>query len=116
VSTEALLARALITATSRVLDVGCGVATTAIEIARRFSAQVTAVDIAPLMLERAEANVRATKMTGRVTVQPGDLCALPFDDDSFDVVTLRPSSCLSIAGAPPANWPGSAPTPPNVRC
>jgi SAM-dependent methyltransferase len=86
VSTEALLARAHITAASQVLDVGCGVATTAIEIARRYGAQVTAVDIAPLMLERAEANVRAASMTGRVTVQPGDICALPFEDDSFDVV------------------------------
>jgi ubiquinone/menaquinone biosynthesis C-methylase UbiE len=85
-STQALLARARITATSQVLDVGCGVATTAVEIARRFGARVTAVDLAPLMLERAEANVRAAKFTGRVTVQPGDICALPFDKDSFDVV------------------------------
>jgi ubiquinone/menaquinone biosynthesis C-methylase UbiE len=85
-STQALLARARITATSQVLDVGCGVATTAIEIARRFGAQVTAVDIAPLMLERAQANVRAAKMTGQVMVQPGDICALPVDDNSFDVV------------------------------
>lgn len=86
VSTRALLARARITAASRVVDVGCGVATTAIEIARRYGAQVTAVDIAPLMLERAEANVRAAKLAGRVTVQQGDIYALPFDDESFDVV------------------------------
>ncbi len=86
VSTEALLARARISPTSQVLDVGCGVATTAVEIARRMGAQVTAVDIAPLMLERAEANVRAAKMTGQVTVQQGDICALPFGGDSFDVV------------------------------
>jgi len=85
-STQALLARARITATSQVLDVGCGVATTAIEIARRFGAQVTAVDIAPLMLERAQANVRAAKMTDQVMVRPGDICALPVDDNSFDVV------------------------------
>jgi SAM-dependent methyltransferase len=61
VSTEALLARARITATTRVFDVGCGVATAAIEISDRSGAQITAVDIAPLMLERAEANVRAAK-------------------------------------------------------
>jgi SAM-dependent methyltransferase len=85
-STQALLARARITAASGVLDVGCGVATTAIAIARRSGAQVTALDIAPLMLERAEANIHATKMTGRVTVRQGDICALPFDDSSFDVV------------------------------
>jgi ubiquinone/menaquinone biosynthesis C-methylase UbiE len=50
-STRALLARADITAASKVLDVGCRVATTAVEIASRYGAQVTAIDIAPLMLE-----------------------------------------------------------------
>jgi SAM-dependent methyltransferase len=88
-STRALLARAGITATSEVLDIGCGVATTAVEIAGRYGAPVTAVDIAPLMLERAEANVRAARMTERVTVQPGDICALPFTDNSFDVVVAE---------------------------
>ena len=34
-STESLLRRAQITDTTRVLDVGCGVATTAVEIAKR---------------------------------------------------------------------------------
>ena len=32
------------------LDIGCGVTTTAIEVARRFAATVTAADISPLML------------------------------------------------------------------
>jgi cyclopropane fatty-acyl-phospholipid synthase-like methyltransferase len=68
VSTQALLGSARITAASRVLDVGCGVATTAIEIARRFGAQVTALDIAPLMPERAEANVRAAKRETTVKI------------------------------------------------
>ena len=61
-STDELLARADIIADRRVLDVGCGVATTAVEIARRHHAQVTAVDLAPLMLERAEANVAAASI------------------------------------------------------
>ena len=85
-STEALLARSGITATSRVLDVGCGVATTAIEIAERFGAQVTAVDIAPLMLDRAAENAAAAKLIDRVTVQPGDILDLPFPDGHFDMV------------------------------
>jgi SAM-dependent methyltransferase len=85
-STEALLDRAAITADSRVLDVGCGVATTAVEIARRFGAHVTAVDIAPLMLERAEANVAAAHVDGRVAVVHGDILDLKYDDGTFDVV------------------------------
>jgi SAM-dependent methyltransferase len=85
-STDALLSRANLTAQSRVLDVGCGVATTAVEIARRYGAHVTAVDIAPLMLERAEANVAAADVHGLVTVEHGDILDLKFPDDNFDVV------------------------------
>src|SRR5689334_17790182 len=77
-STEELLARGGFAPGQRVLDVGCGVGTTAIEIARRFGAEVTAIDIAPLMLERAEANVRAAGMGQLVTVQQGDILHLPF--------------------------------------
>ena len=44
------------------------------------------MDISPLMLERAEANVRAAHLDGRITVPPGDICALPFGDNSFDIV------------------------------
>jgi len=86
VSTEALLGKAAIGVQSRVLDVGCGVATTAMEIGRRFGAHVTAVDIAPLMLERAAANVRASGLADRVTVCEGDICDLAYSDESFDVV------------------------------
>ena len=85
-STESLLRRAQITAASRVLDVGCGVATTAVEIARRYGAQVTAVDISPVMLERAAANVHASAVGDRVTVEHGDILELPYDDGVFDVV------------------------------
>jgi SAM-dependent methyltransferase len=85
-STEALLGCGAITGSSRVLDVGCGVGTTAITIARRFGAAVTAVDVAPLMLERASANVAAAGAQDLVTVRPGDILDLDFDDGSFDVV------------------------------
>ena len=85
-STESLLSRARITERSLVLDVGCGVGTTAIEIARRHGARVSAVDIAPLMLERAEANVQAAGVTDRVSVSHGDILGLDTADDSFDVV------------------------------
>jgi len=85
-ATEALLSRAGLSAASSVLEVGCGVATTAVEIARRYGAHVTAVDLAPLMLERAQANVAAANMAHLVTVEHGDILDLKFPDDSFDVV------------------------------
>jgi SAM-dependent methyltransferase len=85
-STEALLGRVDINESTRVLDVGCGVATTAVTIAQRYSASVTAVDLAPLMVERASANVHTAGVSDLVTVEQGDILDLTFDDDQFDVV------------------------------
>ncbi len=85
-ATEALLRRAQIDSGERVLDVGCGVGTTAIEIARRFGADVTAADISPLMLERAADNVHTADLGDRVTVDEADILELSYPDDSFDVV------------------------------
>jgi SAM-dependent methyltransferase len=85
-STESLLRRAGITRSSLVLDVGCGVATTAVEIAQRFGAHVTAVDMSPVMLERAEANVDAARVRALVTVEHGDILDLALATETFDVV------------------------------
>lgn len=85
-ATEQLLERAAIDADTKVLDVGCGVGTTAITVAERFGAEVTAVDIEPLMLQRAEAAVAAAGVADRVRVRKGDILALDFPDDAFDVV------------------------------
>src|SRR5919201_1940446 len=88
-ATDALIRRAEFAPGQQVLDVGCGVGTTAIRIAGRFGAQVTAVDIAPLMLERATANVARAGVVERVSVGRGDITNLPFADGSFDRVVAE---------------------------
>lgn len=85
-STEELLARGDFRSNQQVLDVGCGVGTTAIEVARRFGAQVTAVDISQLMLERAKANVQHASLGDKVTVEHGDILALSYAANRFDRV------------------------------
>src|ERR1700694_4741598 len=85
-ATNQLIRKAGFQPGQRVLDVGCGVGTTAIEISRRFEADVTAIDIAPLMLERAAANVRAARIQDRVSVEPGDITAMRYPDNTFDCV------------------------------
>ena len=72
----------------RVLDVGCGVGTTAIEVARRFGCHVTAVDNDPVMLERATANIHASGI-GSVVVTRSDIQALEFADALFDRVLIE---------------------------
>jgi SAM-dependent methyltransferase len=85
-STDQLLDWAAITANDRVLDVGCGVGTTALRIARTTGASVVAADLAPLMLDRTRRNVGAAGAAGQVRVDEADILALPYADDSFDVV------------------------------
>lgn len=82
-SSEELFQRADFASGQRVLDVGCGVGTTAIEVARRYEARVTAVDISPIMLERARSNVAAAGLEDKVTVESGDILAPRFPDGAF---------------------------------
>lgn len=88
-STDELFRLADFQAGQQVLDVGAGVGTTAIEIANRFGCQVTAIDIDPVMLTRAQANVQAAKLGNRVTVERGDIQSLQFSDNSFDRVVIE---------------------------
>ncbi len=88
-SSEELFRRADFQPDQQVLDVGCGVGTSAIAIARRFGAKVTAVDISPIMLTRASSNVRRTGVAGQVTVTYGDILALDFPANTFDRVVAE---------------------------
>jgi SAM-dependent methyltransferase len=88
-ATDELIRRANFEAEQHVLDVGCGVGTTAIRIARGFGASVTAVDIAPLMLERAAGNIDRARLCDRIAVEHGDICNLRFADETFDRVVAE---------------------------
>ncbi|MGH3449484.1 MAG: class I SAM-dependent methyltransferase, partial [Haloechinothrix sp.] len=88
-STDRLLDWAAVQPGERVLDVGCGVGTTAIRLVREYDAKVVAADLAPLMRQRAEANVAAARLADRVSVEEADILSLPYPDDSFDVVVAE---------------------------
>jgi SAM-dependent methyltransferase len=88
-SSEELFRRADFQPEQQVLDVGCGVGTSAIAIARRFGANVTAVDNSPIMLTRASSNIRRTGLAGYVTIKYGDILALDFPDNTFDRVVAE---------------------------
>jgi len=85
-STEELFDLAHLQDGQMALDVGCGVGTTAIQMASRFGAVVTAIDISPIMLERARRNVQRAGLRREVEVEEGDVLALRFADSTFDRV------------------------------
>lgn len=88
-STQELFQLVQLKAHQHVLEVGCGVGTTAINLARRFGVQVTAVDIDPLMLDRAQANVQLAGLEKQVVVTRGDIQDLDFADGTFDCVIIE---------------------------
>src|SRR5258708_27116004 len=67
-SSEELFRRADFRPDQQGLDVGCGVGTSALAIAPRFGAKVTAGDISPLMLTPAHSNVQHAGLTREVHV------------------------------------------------
>jgi SAM-dependent methyltransferase len=88
-ATEELLGLAELAPGQQVLDIGCGAGKTAIEMATRFQAIVTAADISDDMRDRAIANVRAAGVGDRISVEAADICALPYEDGRFDRVVAE---------------------------
>jgi SAM-dependent methyltransferase len=68
----------------QLLDVACGSGQVALWAAR-YGVNVTGVDIAPNLVQRAQARAKAEGLNARF--REGDAEALPFEDASFDVVT-----------------------------
>lgn len=63
------------------LDLGCGTGVHSFMLAR-LGLQVTGIDISPYMLEQA----RAARRDDRVKFVQGDVCSLPWPEESWDLV------------------------------
>jgi SAM-dependent methyltransferase len=71
----------------RVLEVGCGSGTIAAEVARRFpDHEVVALDASEARVVAARRNLRRSPNARAIT---GSANALPFEDESFDLVYCR---------------------------
>jgi SAM-dependent methyltransferase len=74
---------AQISSGQKVLDVACGTGVVAVTAARR-GANVTGLDLSPVLIERARYNADLAGV--RIDFTDGDAEALPYPDASFDVV------------------------------
>lgn len=72
--------------TGRVLDCGAGTGALALALARVVPApfQLDAIDLSMPMLECARTGLREAGLDA--TLRQGDVCALPYPDDTFDLV------------------------------
>lgn len=88
-ATDELAALAGVREGQRVLDVGCGVGGPARRLAGRFGAKVTGIELSRRLFETAVALTELVKMTDRVQIEQASALALPFEDRSFDIVTMQ---------------------------
>jgi SAM-dependent methyltransferase len=103
----------------RALDIGTGLGDGALLLAREFPhARVRGIDFSPEMVRRAQARI-GLDPEGRVAFKVADAADLPFEDESFDLVTqlnvppffaemarvLRPGGYALIA----ASWGSQTP-------
>jgi len=73
-------------APERILDVGCGTGAGTLFLAREFpQARVRGVDLSEEMIHAAVAKV-GLDPEGRIAFKVGDASALPYSEDSFDLV------------------------------
>ena len=80
-----LIEQAAVEPGQRVLDLGCGTGTLAIQVKRREpGAEVVGLDADPEMLSQAEAKARGAGV--EVSLTEGMSTELPFEDGSFDRV------------------------------
>lgn len=77
----------------RILDVGCGVAGPALNIAEYSGAHVTGLNISDYQLGICRERARERGLAGQTSFQHGDALAMPFPDASFDAVYVFEVAC-----------------------
>lgn len=83
---EALLAWADVRAPQAILDAGCGIGGSTIELAERYGACATGITLSPVQAQRATERAQAAGLGDRLAFQVADAQATPFADASFDLL------------------------------
>src|SRR5919204_5260871 len=83
-----ILEAARITASDRVLDLGCGIGNILLALSERiaFEHPPIGVDVAPALIEIGEREIRKAGFQGRIQLRVAAATRLPFDAGTFDVV------------------------------
>jgi demethylmenaquinone methyltransferase/2-methoxy-6-polyprenyl-1,4-benzoquinol methylase len=83
-----LVSRVAVGPAETVLDVATGTAAVAIELVRRRGCSVIGLDQSPEMLAAARRRVAAAGLEARIRLLEGNAEQLPFEDRSFDALTV----------------------------
>ncbi|GAB4363415.1 MAG: class I SAM-dependent methyltransferase [Kiloniellaceae bacterium] len=70
----------------RIADIGCGTGASTLQLARALNARIAAVDFLPDFIAVLEARAAAEGLSGRIEPLVASMEALPFADETFDVL------------------------------
>lgn len=85
-ATNWLIDKAQINSDTRILEVACNMGTTMIMLAQRYGCKITGIDKDEKAVAKAKANIKKAGLEDKLSANTGDAFALPFEDESFDVV------------------------------
>jgi len=83
---EECLAWAKVQTASQILDVGCGIGGSSLYLAEQFGASAAGITLSPVQANRATQRAEAAGLSQRVSFQVADALAMPFPNESFDLV------------------------------
>ncbi|GAM20342.1 hypothetical protein SAMD00019534_035170, partial [Acytostelium subglobosum LB1] len=85
--------QARITKDSHVLDVGCGVGGPTLEIAKYTGCKIRGLNITKSQVAICNDRAKKLGLSDRASFDHGDAMAMPYPDNTFDVITFFDSTC-----------------------
>lgn len=86
VTTKALSFIEGLTEKSLIADIGCGTGGQTMTLAQHIPGHITAVDLFPKFIDKLKVNAEKHGYKGRINAIVGDMNALPFEKEQFDLV------------------------------
>ena len=72
-----------------ILDLATGTADLAIQLARKCpQSEIIGIDLSEKMLSLGKEKINAKHLEKQITLNQGDACNLPFENNSFDAITI----------------------------
>lgn len=69
-----------------ILDIGCGTGVHTIQLAKLIDGKITALDNHQAFLDRLQSRLEAEDLSDKIHCVPGDMRAMDFEKESFDVI------------------------------